>query len=144
MVQTAVVVIVATMTARIYAQLAGRDQKRHLRGAVRGRMPSSARVGETLDRALVRRETGADVGRQRGRMIERAGVDVDAADAVAPGPAHRFGKQPAAVALAGQFRDEPDEGELALAGLAIIELEHADVRPALVNDGKQVDRRDRG
>ena len=64
---------------------------------------------------------------------------MDSADAVAPGPADCFGKEPAAVALAGQFRDEPDERELALAGLAIIEIENADVRPALVNDGKQVD-----
>ena len=66
---------------------------------------------------------------------------MDPADAVAPGPAHRLGEEPAAVALARQLGDEADEGELALPGLAKVELDHPGVAPLFVGDGVKLDVR---
>ena len=60
---------------------------------------------------------------------------------------HRFGEQPAAVALAGQLGNQADEGELAFVRLAEVELEHADFAAALVDDRVKLDLRvldDRG
>ena len=105
----------------------------------RGRMPLQARVGEAFDRAPVRDEAGAAIGGQRGRVIERAGVDVDSAYAFAPGAPRRLGKKPAAVAHAGQFGNEADEGEFALVRLAEVELEHSGVAAALVHDLVELD-----
>ena len=54
-VQTAFMVIVSTMVARIYVQLAGRRhgcQQRHLRRAVSRQYAERARIGEAFDRAL--------------------------------------------------------------------------------------------
>src|SRR5690348_892298 len=74
-------------------------------------------------------------------MVERTGVDVDAGDAVAPGLVDGFAEQPAAVALAGELGDEADEGELALAGLSEVELEHAGVAAVFVDDRVELDVR---
>ena len=85
-----------------------------------------------------RGESGAAVGGKRRRMIERAGVDVDAGDAVAPGEAERFGEQPAAVALPGELGDEADEGEFAFAGDAEIQLDHADFGARRIDHGVEL------
>ncbi len=80
-------------------------------------------------------------------MIERAGVDVDSRHLFAPGAADRFGKQPAAVALAGKLRDQADERQLAFARLAVIELEQPHFAPVFADHREQLDRRivdDRG
>src|SRR4029079_17826792 len=61
-------------------------------------------------------------------MIERASVDVDAGDAIAPGSLDGLGKQPAAMALAGKPGDEADEGKLAFTRLAEVELDHSNDR----------------
>jgi hypothetical protein len=74
-------------------------------------------------------------------MVKRAGVDMDPAHTFPPGPAHRFGEQPAAVAKARQVRDEADKCKLALARLAEVELEHADGAAVPVADGIEIDVR---
>jgi len=74
-------------------------------------------------------------------MIERAGVDMDPAYALAPGALHGFLEQPAPMAEARHVRREADEGELALAVLAKIELEHSNVATVPVDDGEQLDLR---
>ena len=63
-----------------------------------------------LDRPPVGHKSGAPVGREGGGMVQRAGVHMDSNDGLAPGEADRFGEQPSAVSLAGQLRDQPDEG----------------------------------
>src|SRR6185503_4010624 len=103
--------------------------------------PEQAGVRKALDRALERSESGAAVGGQRRRMGERAGVDMDSVDALAPGAADGLGKEPAAVALAGKLGDETDEGELAFVRLSEVELEHAGVAAFFVLDRVKLDRR---
>ena len=71
-------------------------------------------------------------------MIERAGVDVDAGDAVAPGETQRFGEQPAAVAMPGELGDEADEGELAFLRNAEIQLDHADFGARHIDHGVEL------
>ncbi len=71
-------------------------------------------------------------------MIERAGVDMHAPDSVAPGQAKRFAEQPTAVAPACQFRNQPEERELAFSLLAKVELHHADLGSNLIDDGEQL------
>ena len=51
-----------------------------------------------------------------------------------------FGEQPAAVALPGEVGDQAEERQLALAGDAEIELEHADLASPS-RDFEQLDRR---
>jgi hypothetical protein len=77
-----------------------RAEQRDLRRGVAGQDAEQPRVGETLDCPLVRRETGAAVSCKSRGMIERAGVDVNAGDAVAPGALHRLGEQPLSMTLA--------------------------------------------
>src|SRR5690348_14173336 len=72
-------------------------------------------------------------------MIERAGVDMDALNAVAPGALHGFGEEPPAVPLAGQLGHEADKGELAFSLLTKVELEHSTVAAVLVLDGVKLD-----
>ena len=85
-------VILFVMLARIYVQLAqpthadvgvpsARTDQRDLRCAVDWQNSEKPGIGEALDRALEGREAGAPVGGQRRRMVERAGVDVDAVHA---------------------------------------------------------------
>ncbi len=66
-------------------------------------------------------------------MIERAGVNVDPADISAPGALERFGEKPAAVAFPGKLRNQTEEGELALAGLAEVEFEYSGIPPAVID-----------
>ena len=66
---------------------------------------------------------------------------MDALDALAPGAANGFGEQPFAVPLAGQFRDEADEGELAFVRFAEVELDHADFAAVAIAHRKELDLR---
>ena len=66
---------------------------------------------------------------------------MDPVDAFAPGASHRLGEQPAAVAFTGEVRDEADEGELALARLAEVELQHAGFAAGLVEHRIKLDAR---
>src|SRR3954451_16867452 len=105
---------------------AGR-QRRHLRRDVRRQHTRETRIGKALERALVGGEAGLEVGGERGGVVERAGVDREAPHARLPGEPQGFGEQPLAMALAGELGDEAEETDQAFAGVAEIELQHADL-----------------
>ena len=94
LVQAGFTVVTAVMLARIYAQLAGRHDAQAACPAAgsEARSPSAGSPSRrgSGKRSIARlngREAGAAIGGERRRMIERAGVDVDAAHAFAPGAA---------------------------------------------------------
>jgi hypothetical protein len=77
-------------------------------------------------------EAGLEIGLQGGRVVERAGVDVDPAHVGPPGEVQGPGEQPRAVALAGELGDEAEEADQAFARGAEVELEQADLGAGLV------------
>ena len=133
LVQGVVASVYAAMIGRIVAQLPDRVDQRHLRGAVARQDVGEARVDEGFNLAPDGDEAGAAIGAQRGGVVEAAGVDMDAARAVAPGAGNRFGKQPAPVALPGISGDQTDKAQLARPRDAAVEFEHADRRVAVTH-----------
>jgi len=72
-------------------------------------------------------------------MVERAGMDMDPVDALAPGEAQRLGQKPAPVPLPGELGNQADEVELAFAAGAKIELEDAHLARVLTDDREKFD-----
>src|SRR4029078_10184053 len=68
-------------------------------------------------------------------------MDVHTFDAVAPRDPQRFAEEPAAVALAGKLRQQTDIGKLALARLAQVQLNHANLGADFVDDHEKSDSR---
>ena len=110
-----------------------------MRRAVRGQYAKQARIRKPLYRPLERGETGAAVSGKRGRMVERASVDVNSHNFRPPCAADRFGEEPAAVSFAGEFGGEADESQLALPRLAKVELHDSDVLTGLISHREQSD-----
>ena len=126
-----------TLLVRIYVQLTGSGREsvssdcrsgvstRHYAwpsngtcgAASRGSRPVRRGSGKLSKARPQAREAGAQISGQGGRMVERAGVDADAlARPARQARSQRLGEQPAAMALAGQLRDEAEEADQAFAG----------------------------
>src|SRR5207245_933001 len=99
-----------------------------LRGTPR-RRSVKARVVSDFDLATERTKTRALIERQRGGMIERAGVHPDTVDRLRPCQFQRAVHQPAPGAAADQFCGHAEEGQLALTDLPKIQFKQSLVAP---------------
>src|SRR5678815_5571543 len=73
-------------------------------------------------------------------MVESAGVDVNPPNSFAPRHHERLPQEPPPVPVPRQLRQDPQERDLALAGFAKVELDHADLGPDVVDDDIKLDR----
>src|SRR3546814_19899807 len=76
-----------------------------------------------VEGTLVGAETGLEIGGERRRMVERAGIDPHPLHPLAPGDRESPREQPVAMALAGKFGDQAPDGDQAFARLAKAELD---------------------
>src|SRR3954470_1673547 len=100
-------------------------------GDVARRRPIKPRIIGDFDLPPKGAESGPPVKRQRGRMIESAGVHPQPADRPRPRQLKRAIHQPAAGTRAYQLRGYAKEGELALAWGSKIQLKQTFVAAVL-------------
>src|SRR3954452_18422082 len=100
-------------------------------GDVARRRPIKPRIIHDFDLPPKGAESGPLVKRQRGRMIESAGVHPQPADRPRPRQLKRAIHQPMARAAAYQLRGYAEEGELALAWCSYLQLKQSFVAAVL-------------
>src|SRR3546814_13940629 len=75
---------------------------------------------------------------QRGGVVERAGVDMDAADIIRPGEGQRALHQPFAMAAPGHFRHQSEERQFAFADFPEIQFQQAKLRSRASSEERRV------
>src|SRR5580692_8467312 len=115
-------------------RLSGSLDNRNMLCRTARQSPVKPRIVSDFDLSPKRAEARPPIESQRARMIEGAGVHPEARDGLRPRPLQRAVHQKAAGTGADQFRGDAEQGQLALAGGAEIQMQQALV-PAIGQQG---------